>query len=260
MPDRPDIKVQMVHLHGPFKGQIQDYTQDEISIGRHPSSTLCFPRDLKAVSRNHAEIKREGNRFKLIDHSTNGTFVNGKSVRETVLKNGDVLTFADGGPKVSFLYELHAPDSGREKIPESEPPGDGKAETLRPAAAQTGATAESKPGESPSGHNKVKAPLIVQYGPSLRSFSELPVVIGSGAQVDCVIDHPSIHARHAEILFDDGLYWIKDLTGQSTVTVSNRPAGSRIQLSPQDIVAMSPEGPHFVFLGGGRLAETESES
>ena len=60
------------------------------------------------MSRKHAEIIREGNRFKLVDLSANGTFVNGKRVKEVYLKDGDVLTFAEGGPKVSFS----GPDEG----------------------------------------------------------------------------------------------------------------------------------------------------
>ncbi len=99
----PSIIVQLVHIHGPMKGEIQEFASNEISIGRHPSCDLQFPKDIVAISRKHAHIIREGNRFKLVDSSTNGTFVNGTKIDESWLKNGDVIFFTEGGPKVSFL-------------------------------------------------------------------------------------------------------------------------------------------------------------
>ena len=102
----PAITVQLIHIHGPMKGEIQEFSKETISIGRHPSSDLRLPTDLTIISRKHAEIIREGNQFRLIDRSTNGTFVNGKKITETLLRDGDVLEFADGGPKVSFLTQM----------------------------------------------------------------------------------------------------------------------------------------------------------
>jgi pSer/pThr/pTyr-binding forkhead associated (FHA) protein len=48
---------------------------------------------------------KEGNRFKLINHSKNGTYFNGKRILEAYLKDGDVLIFSQGGPRVRFLTE-----------------------------------------------------------------------------------------------------------------------------------------------------------
>ena len=84
MRDKPVIQVQIIHIQGPLKGRIQEFIQDNLSIGRHPSCDLAFPKDLSTLSRRHAEIVREGNRFKVIDKSTNGTFVNGKQIKEAI--------------------------------------------------------------------------------------------------------------------------------------------------------------------------------
>jgi len=105
MKQPPAIIVQLIHMEGPLKGQIQEFNLPEIVIGRSPACQVCFPRDLAIVSRVHARIVREGNRFMLMDQSTNGTFVNGKQVKEAILKDGDILLFAEGGPKVSFLTQ-----------------------------------------------------------------------------------------------------------------------------------------------------------
>jgi len=77
MSNIPVIVIQLIHIEGPLKGKIQEFSNPEISIGRHPSCQVQFPKDLKIVSRKHARIIREGNRFKLINYSQNGTFLNG---------------------------------------------------------------------------------------------------------------------------------------------------------------------------------------
>src|SRR4030067_188249 len=102
----PVIVVQIIHISGPLKGEIQEFTEGKITIGRHPSCHVKFPPEFTSISRNHAEIVREGNQFRLIDRSANGTFVNGKKVQEIYLKEGDVVMFAEGGPKVSFLTQM----------------------------------------------------------------------------------------------------------------------------------------------------------
>ncbi|OIP33387.1 MAG: hypothetical protein AUK27_10655 [Deltaproteobacteria bacterium CG2_30_66_27] len=98
--------MQLIHLSGPLKGQIQEFAEGSILVGRHPTCHVRFPAEVTVLSRIHAEIARDGNQFRLVDKSTNGTFVNGKRITETFLKSGDVLAFAEGGPKVSFLTEV----------------------------------------------------------------------------------------------------------------------------------------------------------
>ena len=106
MANIPVIVIQLIHIEGPLKGEIQDFSDPEISIGRHSSCHVQFPKDLRIISREHARIIREGNRFKLMNLSQNGTYLNGKRIPEAYLKDGDVLMFAQGGPKVSFLTRI----------------------------------------------------------------------------------------------------------------------------------------------------------
>ena len=42
----PSIVVQLVHLHGPLRGEIQEFTGETITIGRHRDSHVRFPPDL----------------------------------------------------------------------------------------------------------------------------------------------------------------------------------------------------------------------
>lgn len=204
----PVIVVQLIHIEGPLNGEIQEFSESPLSVGRHPSSHVCFPPDFTLISRNHAEIIREGNRFKLIDHSANGTFVNGKRVKEAYLKSGDVLMFAEGGPKVSFLTEIK---EGRVEAEVTSPP----------------------PPEAPgrTSIQKTKVPLVIQYGPTLRSFDELPVTIGRNPDCDFALDHNAILDQHAQVFFINNCYWVKDLTGKGLVRINGQPIPVEAQTS-----------------------------
>lgn len=65
-----------------------------LTIGRRPDRDLVLDDD--SVSRVHAEIRRLGTSFRLIDAgSVNGTVVNGSRVVDHVLDDGDVIRMGD---------------------------------------------------------------------------------------------------------------------------------------------------------------------
>lgn len=290
----PAIIVSLVHIQGPLKGEIQDLAQETIRIGRHPSNDVRLPADLTIVSRNHAEIHREGNRFRLVDKSANGTFVNGKKVTETFLRDGDVIEFADGGPKVSFLTRMteaqpyeeltdaYAAPPGPTLPPPREPPQPGIERSVPPF--QTRPTEpevhrrEPTPSYAPPPSRreesyaqpvneaerfneiavqKTTVPLVIQYGPTVRSYKEVPVTIGRNPKCGFVLDHKGILDEHAQVFYRQNQYWVKDLTGQTIVRVNMRPIPLQIALAVNDVVSLAPTGPTFRFVGEGRLAEVE---
>jgi pSer/pThr/pTyr-binding forkhead associated (FHA) protein len=273
MKKTPVIIIQFVHIQGPMKGEIQEFSDQEISIGRHPSCHVQFPKDLAIISRQHARVVREGNRFKLIDQSTNGTFLNGKRVNEAFLKDGDVLIFAEGGPKVSFLTRMAESPADvppvRETpsapvVPQARPPSRPQAPPVQPQAPpvqpHTPRVPSVQPPKAADAEIKIQrtqVPLIIQYGPTLRSFKELPVTIGKSPQCDFCIDHPNIFDRHAQIFFTEEQYWVKDLTGRNQVSIDGAPVQFQSPLSAQNRLSLSLSGPSFRFLGAGRLAEIE---
>ena len=268
----PGIVIQLVHIHGPMKGEIQEFSEGFVSIGRHPSCSLRFPADLPGISRNHAEIKREGNQFKLTDLSINGTFLNGKRVQETYLKDGDVLEITQGGPKFSFLTKmsevatelnrnssyLDAPrqlpieEASMEIFSEKEVLSE-KPELARSMLNNSAQQSIGVHFDIPS--QKVSAPLIIQFGPSIRSYRELPITIGKHAKCDFVLRLPSILDQHALILFFHNQYWIKDLSGQNMIQINCRPIEFLAALNPKDEFSLSPQGPLFCFISEGRIAE-----
>jgi pSer/pThr/pTyr-binding forkhead associated (FHA) protein len=253
MTDKPTIVVELVHIEGPLKGEIQDFLDSEISIGRHPSCQVQFPKDLAIISRKHALITREGNRFKFSDQSANGTFLNGKRVTEAYLKSGDVLIFAEGGPKVSFLTRIEESAQALEKFNQPRASTEMQSEPVQKITPPP-PPAEPAP-EARVSIQKVQVPLVIQYGPTLRSFKELPVMIGKNPDCDLSLEHPGILDRHALLFFDQDQYWVKDLTGQNMVLINAVPVHIQAPLNPDNLLSLSPKGPTFRFLGGGRLAE-----
>lgn len=271
MKQPPVIVVQLFHIKGPvpLSGKESTFYGTSISIGRNPSCHLRFSTDLTYISRQHAEIIREGNQFKVIDHSANGTFVNGKKVKEVFLKDGDVLMIGEGGPQVSFLTQMQ--EGVEEKvapleIPSQEPPREirTKQPRLEPPP-QPRHSLEEKP--QPISFQKaeppqvkvqpVKASLIIQYGPTIRSFKELPITIGKSPKCEYPMNHPALSEQHAQIFFSQDQYRVKDLTGQQLVRINHQPIRFEAPLKPNDELALTPQGPIFRFYGEGRLGEVE---
>jgi len=285
MKSPPAIIAQLIHIYGPMKGEIQEFSEGAISIGRNPGSSLCFPLEMTGLSRRHAEIIREGNQFRLTDHSTNGTYVNGKKVKESLLRDGDVLEFSEGGPKVSFLTKIiDAPVKTNKEIltaedaikpdakpvefqqPDREPVAAHVPDAKDPQASSQPPTSDCLDRIGNGNHRhielasqKVSVPLVIQYGPAIRSFRELPVIIGKKPGSDFVISLPSILDQHMQILFFQSQYWIKDLSGQNQIKINNINIDFQAPLHLNDIISLTDQGPAFCFLGEGRLAEVESQ-
>ena len=87
----------VVAIHDAFDeadlGRTWDMTNGSLTIGRAPTNGVCI--DHPSISQRHAEILRvEGDFFLFVDlGSKNGSFVNGKTVRDQRLASGDRITF-----------------------------------------------------------------------------------------------------------------------------------------------------------------------
>jgi len=262
MAGTPDILVSIVHIEGPLKGEIQELTESEIRIGRNPDCQVQFPRDLLIVSRDHARIVREGNRFKLLNKSANFTYLNGKPVAEdeaAYLKSGDWLMFAEGGPKVSFLTKV-TEASQRSKKPSEDHASPRNRPAERPAAQPAPSVAPQQPSSQPPPPQQSltqQVTLLIRYGPTLQRFKSLPITIGKSAECHFKIDHAALSNKHAEVFFRDGQYWVRDLTGTQSVFIDGRAIASEAPLMPDNKLSMTHQGPTFRFLGDGRLDEVK---
>ncbi len=242
-PSVPDIAVQIVHIEGPRKGQIDEITAARITIGRDPSSDVAFDKDQRIVSRHHAEIIREGNRFLLKNLSPNGCYVNGQPMQEGYLKQGDVITFAESGPKVSFLYTVQATTARPRAAP---------AAPRAPAAAPV---APAQRGAPPAAAGREAAPFTIQFGTAIKSFKQTAVTLGKDPSNQFPLNHPRVLAQHAEVFFQNGQYCLRDVSKLQATLLNGRPIYADTPLQNNDVIMFGDGGPQLRYLGQGRLAE-----
>lgn len=87
-------------------GESQKIIIDHIELGCNPDCQVRFDQETWGiVSRRHAAIVREGDRWKLIHLSTvNSTFLNGRKIdSQWYLESGDEIQLAVGGPRLGFI-------------------------------------------------------------------------------------------------------------------------------------------------------------
>ena len=63
---------------------------------------------------------------------------------------------------------------------------------------------------------------------------------------------PSVLDQHIQLSFSEGQYWVKDLTGRNCLLVNGQPIDTKAPLAPESQLALSHQGPTFMFLGDGR--------
>lgn len=86
-------------------GESQQIIVDRIQMGRAADCEVRFDESFKTVSRHHAAIVREGDKWKLVHLSeSNSTFLNGQKIQhEWYLQNGDEIQLSINGPKLGFI-------------------------------------------------------------------------------------------------------------------------------------------------------------
>ncbi len=97
------MKLQVRVLSGGRTGVTAVFSQDQVTVGRHPSCDLPLDpeRDLD-VSTQHAVFVQSGSRWSVRDHgSKNGTLVNGHPIRtEIALSDADQVRLGTDGPVI----------------------------------------------------------------------------------------------------------------------------------------------------------------
>jgi S1-C subfamily serine protease len=89
---------------GSWSGKVIALPEPQATIGRDPALEVVIPlEDQRFVSRVHATIGKEGDRYVIRDRdSSNGTFVNRLRVQHAVLADRDEIQFGRQGPVARF--------------------------------------------------------------------------------------------------------------------------------------------------------------
>ncbi len=95
-------QYRLVVRQGPITGQIFELNKGEIYIGRDISNDFVI--NDAEVSRKHAKLTLEGNRYKIEDlSSTNGTYIDGQRlIGPHVLSVGEIIMLGDN---VGVIFE-----------------------------------------------------------------------------------------------------------------------------------------------------------
>ena len=105
----------------------QSFDQDTITIGRAPVNDICLPDAKRLISSRHAQIRRTGHDFVLIDvESTNGTILNEQRLmpgRDLALHQGDRIRIGHFTIHVEAV-PVNVPTSNKcqEAVPHHEDP------------------------------------------------------------------------------------------------------------------------------------------
>ncbi len=111
------MKIILEVLTGGKAGTRKEYFQNRITIGREErpgraSNDLDFNHSVDTTaSRNHCEIRKEGNRYSLTETGAkNRTYVNGKPITKTLLNDGDIIQCGTNGPKIKVAIPSDSSD------------------------------------------------------------------------------------------------------------------------------------------------------
>ncbi|HEY9000833.1 MAG TPA: FHA domain-containing protein [Mucilaginibacter sp.] len=164
-----------------------------ISIGRKGAGA-DLEIDDQSISRKHAQVKLEGRNVHIMDtKSTNGVLINGNKIAPEqwyAIANGDQVSIMSYHLKFGDAKESELVEPRPEPKPQPKP--------------------EPKPQEKKQGAEDLNKKFD-----SLLNL-KLPIKIGRADDNDIVLpdkapDDRTVSRKHAEIYFEGGRYWVKDL-------------------------------------------------
>jgi ABC-type multidrug transport system ATPase subunit/pSer/pThr/pTyr-binding forkhead associated (FHA) protein len=216
--------------------------KDVIRLGRDPDSEVVIDADAAVVSRRHAEIRRQGAQFVIVDlKSFNGTLVNDQRVVEPAeLYDGDRIQLGVGGPQLRVVDREHPAPAHRaaQRVGTPSTPAAAAIPSAFGHIAQmaqrqtivgTGALADRTPANQNS-------QLLVQ-----RSFQNHPQLsVGRATANDIRLDGLQISNHHARFACAAGAVSVEDSGSTNGVYVNGeRISGKRaVQLS--DVIQIGP--------------------
>ncbi|HKO97649.1 MAG TPA: FHA domain-containing protein [Pyrinomonadaceae bacterium] len=202
-------------------------------FGRDPEADGEIDAAAAVVSRRHAEIRREGGKYILVDlGSFNGTLLNGRRIAAPEqLSDGDKIELGIGGPTIRFVD----PSNPVQR---------------QPSAAVVAAlhAAEGAPRRMGTMVIGSASPLqISQAGLAApQVFLEKPfggsgqLNIGRSEECDIHLDGLLISNRHATVMNTTAGVAIQDLNSSNGTYVNGQRISGRRTIGPEDVVQIGP--------------------
>jgi predicted component of type VI protein secretion system len=209
-----------------------------LTIGRHPENDIVIQN--LAVSGHHARIDRRDGHIQLTDlNSKNGTFLNGKSIRQSILKDGDTIVIGKHSLRADWTdtmdvdhtdtaYEPGPSDLARTIIMDSDPQARSDADTLA---------------ELPESLHPLKDCLLFLSGGQGEIALSQQVTIGKNDDADIVVGGPMalmIGAPAVIISKQAGNYFLRFAGGWIKPRRNGKSIRGTVKLSHEDIVDIGP--------------------
>ena len=212
-------------------------------LGRDPEGEVVIDAAAAVVSRRHAEVRKDGERFTLTDlKSFNGTLVNGQRISSTVtLFGGDQIQLGVGGPELKLIDPSHPAPAHRAIQPGAPTPSQ---QLIPPAFGQIAAMARretivatgssSMPPTSPMG--SAQPQLLARL-----SFDNRPQLsVGRAADNDLRLDGLQISNHHARFARTNGSVVVEDAGSTNGVYVNGERITSKRPVQHSDVIQIGP--------------------
>jgi hypothetical protein len=167
--------LKLTRLSGFERGKSATYPQSKITLGTDASCDLRFdPTWDRTVSARHAELVWEGQAWWVVDHSRDGTLIDGQKVPRRKLGAEATLELGKGGPKVRVEVLAAASSSiGAVPAPAAVAPPSPAPVASPPAAAAPPPLPASSGGAAP----RAKSPGWLPWGGALVLLALLGGVV-----------------------------------------------------------------------------------
>lgn len=191
-----------------------------VSVGRKAGVDLLI--ENPTVGRKHATVAVEGRHLKVVDlKSSNGTFVNGRKVRDATAADGDVLGFGSAEVKVVFRKGGAGAAGLPEPIDDWDEWDDGDDDFQM---------------QPPSWH-LVWIDRDERVTSTVMDLTNRVLAVGSA--VDCEISVPKcdgLDGEHVELTWDQGALVVRDLGSSAGTHVNGRSVDDEQVLRNHDVV------------------------
>ncbi len=213
-----------------------EFAGEILGIGRDLDMDIRIRADDGLVSRRHAVVRRNGNRFELIDQqSFNGTLLNGQRILATsLLADGDQIQLGRGGPVLHFR-DRQNPAAQNARTPE-------RAAVPATMAAPVHVVNNAQPASGqPSFAGRRASEAAGQSPMVVHSFEgNAPITIGRADDINVRLDGLQISNYHARVTKSNGAVFIEDTGSTNGVYVNGTRIKSRVQIGSGDTVQIGP--------------------
>ena len=251
--------IQIVHINGDRQGEIEHFLPGTLSFGRHPSCDIVFPHDMLNVSRLHARLECDQRQCRLIGLSGNGTYVNGELIEKANLTTGDVVTFSQHGPKLSFVFQANSASAESDNTEVLDRYNQDTTHILKsikditPVPGMAGSYVVDH--QAKALNQTVDPEFTLQYANQLRSFKKRRIFVGRGSGSDFVIDHPRLLDQHLLLYFSGSHCFIANTTALKLIWLNQDLLHVDTRLRVNDIITLNTDGPRLIYKGEGKFQE-----